>query len=53
MVKRVKNTKIGDVFEVKISDTEKKYMKLLLRVRRWLVLLIVVIITVFLVMPAI
>ena len=27
MVKRVKNTKIGDVFEVKISDTEKKYMQ--------------------------
>ena len=27
MVKRVKATKIGDVFEVKISDTEKKYMQ--------------------------
>ena len=27
MIKRVKVTKIGDVFEVKISDTEKKYMQ--------------------------
>ena len=27
MVKRVKATKIGDVFEVIISDTEKKYMQ--------------------------
>lgn len=27
MIKRVKATKIGDVFEVKISDTEKKYMQ--------------------------
>ena len=27
MIKRVKATKIGDVFEVKISDTEKRYMQ--------------------------
>ena len=27
MAKRVKSTKIGDVFEVKLSDTEKKYMQ--------------------------
>ena len=27
MIKRVKATKVGDVFEVKISDTEKKYMQ--------------------------
>lgn len=27
MLKRVKATKIGDVFEVIISDTEKKYMQ--------------------------
>lgn len=27
MIKRVKVTKIGDVFEVKFSDTEKKYMQ--------------------------
>ena len=27
MIKRVKATKVGDVFEVKISDTQKKYMQ--------------------------
>ncbi len=27
MIKRVKATKVGDVFEVIISDTEKKYMQ--------------------------
>ena len=27
MIKRVKATKIGDVFEVKISDNEKRYMQ--------------------------
>lgn len=27
MIKRVKATKIGDVFEVKISETEKRYMQ--------------------------
>ena len=27
MIKRVKATKVGDIFEVKISDTEKKYMQ--------------------------
>ena len=27
MIKRVKATKVGDVFEVKISDTKKKYMQ--------------------------
>ena len=27
MIKRVKATKVGDVFEVKISDHEKKYMQ--------------------------
>lgn len=27
MIKKVKSTKIGDIFEVKISNTEKKYMQ--------------------------
>ncbi|MCQ2217428.1 MAG: hypothetical protein MJZ33_02955 [Paludibacteraceae bacterium] len=27
MIKRVKSTKVGDVFEVVISDTEKRYMQ--------------------------
>jgi hypothetical protein len=27
MIKRIKSTKIGDVFEVKISETEKRYMQ--------------------------
>ena len=27
MIKRVKATKVGDVFEVNVSETEKKYMQ--------------------------